>query len=171
MDGYEIVQVDHDPSLIEAARAIFREYAASIEHVAGCSLQYQRFEDELAALPGRYAPPGGRIFLARALDGGRVLGCVALRGLPEVGEGVCELKRMYVVPGARRGGIGRALVDRVVSAAREFGYRTMKLDTSSTMAEAQRLYERMGFVPCGAYNADPEPGTRWYERRLGAWWG
>lgn len=167
MNGYEIVQVDHEPALIEASRAIFREYAASIEHVAGCSLQYQRFEDELAGLPGRYAPPGGRIFLARERGSGTVVGCVALRALPEVGEGVCELKRMYVVPSARGRGLGAALVDSVVKAARGIGYRTMKLDTSSTMAEAQRLYERKGFVPCGAYNADPEPGTRWYERGLG----
>ncbi len=77
------------------------------------------------------------------------------------------MKRMYVVPAARGRGVGSALVDCVVRAAGGIGYRTMKLDTSRTMVEAQRLYERKGFVPCGAYNADPEPGTRWYERRLG----
>ncbi|MGD9690517.1 MAG: GNAT family N-acetyltransferase [Phycisphaerales bacterium] len=170
----EIVDA-HSPPLLDAAREIVREYGRAIEHVAACSLQYQRFEDELAGLPGVYAPPRGRLLLAFSRppaptpgrsDIERPIGCVALRPLPALGSSVCELKRMYVRPEARGRGLGAALARRIISDAAAAGYSLMKLDTSSTMLEAQALYRRLGFVPCAAYNADPAEDTLWFERVL-----
>ena len=165
----EIVDAHAGPEL-ELARALFREYSVAIADVAACSLQYQRFEDELAGLPGKYAPPQGAILLARAQEsGGRSaspLGCAALRPLPHLGDGVCELKRMYVVPAGRGRGVGRLLAERVLARAREAGYRVMKLDTSTTMTAAIGLYRSLGFVPCAAYNEDPAADTLWFEREL-----
>ncbi len=155
----------HTPEWLDRARAIFREYGASIENVAGCSLQYQGFERELTALPGKYSPPKGGIYLAVS-ERDEVVGCIAFRPIPEVGDRTCELKRMYVVPGARGIGLGRLLAHRVIDAARGTGYGVMKLDTSSTMIAAQALYTSLGFVPCEAYNADPEPGTLWFAKTL-----
>lgn len=166
-----------DAAALQAAREIFREYSVAIADVAACSLQYQRFEDELAALPGKYAPPRGRIYLAidapasagdssidRPAGPLSPLGCIALRPLPELGSHVCELKRMYVRPAARGRGIGRMLAERVIADAASIGYTLMKLDTSDTMLEAQALYRSLGFVPCPAYNNDPAGDTLWFER-------
>jgi putative acetyltransferase len=160
----EIISVV-DARHLGEARQIFREYGVSIEHVAACSLQYQRFEDELAGLPGKYAPPRGALFLAYEPEiASESIGCVALRPLPDLGSHVCELKRKYVRPVARNRGIGRLLAERVISEAAAIGYTLMKLDTSGTMVEAQRLYRSLGFVPCAAYNDDPDQDTLWFER-------
>lgn len=100
----------------------------------------QSWEAELAALPGKYAPPKGSLLVA--YRGGQPTGCVALRDL---GDGVAEMKRMFV-PDAFRGlGVGRALADRIIADARKAGYRRMRLDTSRRQNEAIRLYESSGF--------------------------
>ena len=100
-------------------------YAASL----GFDLCFQDFEQELAELPGRYAPPDGRLLVA--MDGAENVGCVALRPL---GNGVCEMKRLFVRPGHRGRGIGQQLAIAIIEEARRIGYGTMKLDTISTMA-------------------------------------
>lgn len=149
---------------VEAARELFAEYARSIETVAGCSLRHQGFEDELADLPGCYAAPRGRLYLA--LDNGCAVGCAALRPLPSLGEDVGEVKRMYVRPHARGRGLGDLLIRRLLQDARAAGYHTLKLDTSTSMLAAQRVYARAGFVPCVRYNDDPMEDTLWFEVRL-----
>ncbi|MBC7834155.1 MAG: GNAT family N-acetyltransferase, partial [Phycisphaerales bacterium] len=165
-----IVEAHREPELA-TAKALFREYSVAIADVAACSLQYQRFEEELATLPGKYASPEGAIYMARETDpdgrSGEALGCVALRPLPHLGERVCELKRMYVVSAGRGRGIGRLLAERVIEHARRAGYRVMKLDTSTTMTAAIGLYRSLGFEPCAAYNEDPAADTLWFELELG----
>lgn len=108
------------PDEIALVRALFEEYAASLE----IDLSFQGFEDELAHLPGVYAPPRGRLLLAR--NGDKVSGCAALRPLDET---VCELKRMYIRPAFRGQGVGRGLGEAIVTAARTIGYSKIRLDT------------------------------------------
>lgn len=152
------------PEQLAAAKALFIEYGRVINDVAGCSLQFQGFDKELDTLPGLYAPPRGRIYLA-VIDNAP-LGCAALRPLDRLGADVGEVKRMYVQPAARGLGLGHALIGRLVSDARQIGYRTLKLDTSTSMHAAQHVYAAAGFVSCERYNDDPMDDTAWYECRL-----
>lgn len=152
---------------VELARELIREYGVSIADVAACSLEHQRFDEELASLPGRYDPAmGGRLLLA-VVDG-QPAGCIALRALPELGPRVCEMKRMYVRPRFRGRHLGRLLAERLLEEARTAGYATMKLDTDTApkFAAAIALYRSLGFVECERYNADPDPKTLWFEKRL-----
>lgn len=150
-----LAQTDAD---IEAVRALFLEYAESL----GFSLCFQGFDQELAALPGCYAPPAGRLLLA--LVDGQPVGCVGLRGLDE--EGVCEMKRLYVRPIVRGLGLGWDLASTAVDAAREIGYRTMRLDTLSSMVSADAVYRGLGFIPIEAYYHNPHPEVRYFELDL-----
>jgi len=136
---------------------LFRGYAASLP----VDLDYQDFDDELAALPGKYAPPKGVLLLARDADG--ALGCVGLRALA---EGVCEMKRLYLLPAARGLGLGRALADAAVAEARRLGYRELRLDTLPTMARAIAMYEQMGFERIEPYYRPTPPGTVFMALRL-----
>jgi putative acetyltransferase len=114
------------------------------------------FERELAALPGKYAPPRGALLLAR--HGGRAAGCVALR---EIDADRCEMKRMFVYPDLQGHGVGRRLGEAVIAEARAIGYRTMLLDTSTRQREAQSLYRRLGFRDIAPYYDLPEELRRW----------
>ena len=122
------------------------------------------FEAELAGLPGKYAPPHGALFLAYV--DGVAAGCVAMRDL---GEGNCEMKRMFV-PNAYRGrGVGRALTECIIDAAREAGYQRMRLDTSRDQIDAIDLYERQGFMRVVPYYQVPVDLRQWlvfYEKAL-----
>jgi ribosomal protein S18 acetylase RimI-like enzyme len=137
----------------DSLRALFREYFAWL----GPEDWFTDLEAELAALPGGY----DAILVAR--EGGEVVGCVALRAL---GDGACEMKRLYVRPGTRRSGAGRALAEAIVEQARRLGYRTMRLDTLPTMAAAQALYRSLGFAETERYNDNPIPGVLFFELKL-----
>ena len=144
---------------IATASALFRAYAEAL----GIDLSFQNFEQELASLPGKYAPPKGALLLARRIDG-EPLGCVAMRPMSE--DGCCEMKRLYVAPAARGSGVGLALVEAIVAAARHAGYREMRLDTLPTMTTALWLYERQGFVRIEPYYDTPIAGTVFLAKRL-----
>lgn len=140
------------------ATRLFRAYAASLP----IDLGYQGFEDELAALPGKYAPPGGALLIAR--DRAAVaIGCVAMR--PLAGP-VCEMKRLWVQPEARGLGLGGALIDAIVAAGRAAGYAAMRLDTLPTMQAALAMYARAGFREIPAYYPTPIARTIFLELRL-----
>ena len=150
------------PKEIEGARVLFNEYAASL----GFSLCFQSFEQELAALPGDYAPPSGRLLLAQWIEGEkeRLAGCIALHRLQ---DGMCEMKRLYVRPEFRGKGIGLALANAVVEEGREIGYRRMRLDTvPSVMGNAVALYRSMGFREIPAYCVNPIAGAIYMELEL-----
>ena len=143
---------------LDSVRELFREYEAWL----GVDLCFQGFEQELAGLPGRYAPPSGRLLLAE-LDG-RPVGVVALRALE---PDVCEMKRLFVREAARGHGLGRTLAERLIAEARAEGYRCMRLDTlPGRMAEAGRLYESLGFHEVAPYYPSPLSGTRYLELDL-----
>jgi putative acetyltransferase len=142
---------------LAAVRALFEEYVAWLN----IDLGYQGFAQELANLPGSYAPPQGRLLLA--LDAGTPAGCAAFRPLS---NGVCEMKRLFVREAYHGRNIGRSLATRIVSEARAAGYTAMVLDTLPHMTAAIRLYESLGFVRRPAYYDTPLEQTVFFELRL-----
>jgi len=153
MSDGELIRRAVTTAEIAQARALFEEYAASI----GVDLCFQNFAEELATLPGAYAPPGGTLLLAGSLDA--PVGCVALRPLRSGDHATGEVKRLYVQSGARGSGLGRALALRVIASAGAIGYRELKLDTLPTMTAARELYASLGFRECEAYYHNPVGGT------------
>jgi putative acetyltransferase len=142
---------------IATARMLFKEYEASL----GIELTFQGFAREVADLPGAYAPPAGRLFLAT--NGAEPAGCAALRPL---GDGICEMKRLYVRPAARGARLGRRLAETVIREARAIGYTRMRLDTLPSMKEAFALYQSLGFREISPYYETPIVGTRFMELDL-----
>ena len=143
---------------IESARILFEEYAASL----GFSLCFQNFDQELKNLPGAYAPPDGRLLLA--LENDQLAGCIALRKL---GDGVCEMKRLFVRPAYRATGLGRVLVESIIDEARNLGYTRMRLDTiPGKMDKAIALYHSIGFVEIEPYTQNPVEGAKFMELKL-----
>ena len=145
------------PPLVATARALILEYAGSLE----IDLSFQDLDHELATLPGDYAPPSGCLLLA--LREGVPAGCIALRRL---GESICEMKRMWVIPEFRRAGIGSMLAGEVIKRARRIGYRVMRLDTLASMRSALAIYDSLGFREIGAYRYNPEPDAVYMELDL-----
>jgi len=137
--------------------ALFREYVASLAE----DISFQRVDDELAGLPGKYARPGGVVLIAR--DGGQAAAAVAYR---MVEPGVCEMKRLYVRPVFRGSGLGRELANELIEDARTQGYRTMLLDTLASMQSARALYRDLGFVPVAPYYDNPLPGVMYMALEL-----
>ncbi len=138
-------------------RALFREYAQAL----GIDLSFQGFERELVVLPGEYASPAGALLLAEA--GAEAIGCVGVRPLD---ADACELKRLFVRPGNRGAGAGRALAEAALAAARAAGYRRIRLDTLPSMGEAIPLYRDLGFREIEPYRFNPVEGTRFLELEL-----
>lgn len=131
---------------LASIRILFQEYAASM----GIDLSYQAFEQELSELPGKYAPPDGRLLLL--LHGDIPSGCIALRPLE---ESVCEMKRLYVRPAFRNQGAGRFLVEALQREAAAMGYRRMRLDTLKRLDAAEKLYRSLGFSDITPYIHNP----------------
>jgi ribosomal protein S18 acetylase RimI-like enzyme len=143
---------------LDQVRRLFIAYADWLE----VDLCFQGFEQELATLPGRYAPPAGRLLLARI--GAEAAGAVGLRPL---GPGICEMKRLWVEPGFAGRGLGRALAERIIDDARQIGYARMRLDTfPARMAAAQYLYRSLGFREIPPYYDNPFEGVVMLELRL-----
>lgn len=145
---------------VAVAADLFRAYEAAIE----TDLCFQGFADELAGLPGKYAPPAGELFIASDSEG-RPVGCVALR--PVEPEGSCEMKRLFVAPRGRGLGLGKALMQAVIGEARRIGYREMRLDTLPTMLTAQAMYREAGFREIAPYYETPVGGTVFMALDLG----
>jgi len=147
------------PPQIAQVRELFLEYAQSL----GFSLCFQSFDQELAGLPGDYAPPDGRLLIMEYEM--QPAGCVALHKLE---AGVCEMKRLYVRPAFRGQGLGRVLAERILNEARAIGYHRLRLDTvEPVMKNAVAMYRLLGFREIAPYRANPIAGALYMELDLG----
>jgi putative acetyltransferase len=143
---------------IAQVRELFLEYAQSL----GFSLCFQNFDQELAELPGDYAPPAGRLLLAEY--DAQLAGCVALHKLDSA---ICEMKRLYLRPQFRGKGLGRLLAERIIAEARQIGYQRMRLDSvEPVMKDAVAMYRRFGFEEIAPYRPNPNPGVLYLELQL-----
>ncbi|MEY2685185.1 MAG: hypothetical protein RJA09_2329 [Pseudomonadota bacterium] len=144
-----------------STRRLFEAYQKSL----GIDLCFQGFEQELANLPGDYAPPGGDLLMA--LVDGKPAGCCAFRPLHTADyPNACEMKRLYVQPAFRGLGLGRLLAERTLDLARQAGYAAMLLDTLSDMEAARSLYQELGFVEVPPYYHNPLPGAHYLKVSL-----
>jgi len=146
----EFAEVTRPGTDADAVRDLFLEYGASL----GFSLCFQGFDQELATLPGEYAPPHGCLLLAKRGD--EAAGCVAVRSLDGQRS---EMKRLYVRPEFQGTGLGRRLAERAIVFARSCGYRSMVLDTLPDMKAARTLYLSLGFKPCAPYYDNSSIGS------------
>jgi ribosomal protein S18 acetylase RimI-like enzyme len=147
---------------VALVRELLREYAAEFS----ADPSFHNFDRELRELPGKYAPPAGRLLLAYHYNDAKSAhpsGCGALRPLSSES---CEMKRLYVRPEFRAYGVGRALACALIAAAREIGYRAMRLDTLGSMHQAHKLYRHLGFQEIPAYYGEPVEGVRYLELDL-----
>lgn len=143
---------------IRQARGLFREYEAWF----GMNLCFQNFDEEVASLPGKYAAPEGRLFLAFSDE--KLAGCIALRKLE---EDICEMKRLFVKNEFRGQKIGVKLIEKLFEEAKEIGYAQMRLDTfPPKMAKAVKLYESYGFREISPYYHNPYGETLFMELNL-----
>lgn len=155
----------HDDAQLEAARALFREYAASLT----IDLGFQAFDEELAELPGDYVAPRGALLLAWAPpalaaddEPPRPAGCCALRPMDTADyPNAAEMKRLYVRPAFRGLGLGRRLAEATLDAARRAGYSCVLLDTLDDMESARALYVDLGFVDIPPYYHNPIAGAHY----------
>lgn len=146
------------PAQIDEVRLLFREYETSLD----LDLCFQGFEEELKNLPGKYAEPDGRLYLATIDD--EAAGCIALRDL---GGSICEMKRLYLRENARGKGLGNSLIEKLIAEARVICYRKMRLDTSPPkMVKAVKLYESHGFHQIPPYYDNPHDGVLFMELSL-----
>jgi ribosomal protein S18 acetylase RimI-like enzyme len=152
----KIVQATTQVS-IEYAKTLIREYAESLEF----DLAFQNFDQEMDDFPGQYALPKGRLYIA--MDENNPVGCVALRDL---GDGICEMKRLYVRPSYRGRNVGRLLAETVIDAAGELGYDRMRLDTIPSMKQANVLYKGLGFKEIAPYRFNPIESATFFELNL-----
>ncbi len=141
---------------IEAARALFIDYQADL----GIDLCFQGFAAELEELPGEYTDPSGALLLA--FVDSMPAGCCALRAMVHSDHlNACEMKRLFVRRAFRGFGLGRMLVEEIISCARLAGYTTMLLDTLSDMETARALYQEAGFYEVAPYYHNPIAGAHY----------
>ncbi len=143
----------------ETVLNLLRDYEASIP----ISLEFQDFDQELAAFPAGYEPPDGAVILALGTATPDLLGMVCIRRLS---KDCCEMKRLYVTDTARGLKLGRRLAISSIDKARALGYRRMRLDTLQSMTQAIALYRSLGFSEIANYNENPVPGSLFFEHIL-----
>jgi len=152
-----IIQAE-TPAQIEDIRRLFREYEAWLD----VDLCFQSFEEELKNLPGKYASPTGRLFLAFADE--KIAGCIALR---KIDDETCEMKRLFVREDFRGSGVGKKLIEKLIAEAQEIGYKQLLLDTlPDKMPKAVALYRIYGFRKIAPYYDNPHKETLFMKKSL-----
>lgn len=146
-------QIEH----MDIVRDLFREYQAWLD--AACC--FQGFEEELANLPGSYAPPKGTIYLA--FDDEHAVACAAIRQRSDKPETDAELKRLYVKEAYRGQGLGRDIFYASMSEAQKIGYENVVLETlPAKMKTAQILYRDFGFRPISNYSDNTDEDVEYF---------
>jgi len=145
------------PTDFATARALFVEYRTELN----VDLCFQSFTAELDNLPALYAPPTGRLIIARV--DGKIAGCVAVK---KIDAKTCEMKRLYVKPEFRGNKVGIALVKKIIEIARELGYKAMRLDTLVSLERAVSIYKHVGFKSIPPYYHNPLPKVLFFEKAL-----
>jgi N-acetylglutamate synthase-like GNAT family acetyltransferase len=166
MDGYnreeimlKIFPVETSEDL-EIARSLLGEYLVSREnHKSIFCQELKAFQKQLANLPAEFAGPRGCLLFARYEE--RSVGCVGLRDL---GDDICEMKRLYVKPEWRGWRIGKGLAKEVIEKAKTIGYSCMRIDTFDNAAKA--LYASLGFKEIEPYRYNPIEGVVFMELKL-----
>lgn len=149
---------------LDDVRSLFREYTAmlvDIDPSFQIYLDLQHYEEEEEDPTVKYALPDGRLYLA--LWDGKVAGCIALRKLS---DGKAELKRLYVRPAFRGHHIANELSKRIISEAKEIGYKEIYLDTLPELQGAVQLYRKLGFIDTECYNDSPIDKTLFMKKTL-----
>jgi ribosomal protein S18 acetylase RimI-like enzyme len=145
-----VIEADSGENL-ETVRGLLEGYAGGPESEGYVfPEESQAFREQLADLPGCFAPPEGRLLIATYR--GEPAGCVALRKLS---NGVCEMKRLYVRPDFRGRKVGRKLTEVMIAQAGKIGYGRMRIHTVSSMKEAYGLYRSLGFAEIEPYEYSP----------------
>ena len=147
----------HSNEEYTAVAALFSEYAQWL----GIDLAFQGFEEELQQLKTMYNDADGGIWLCK--EAGQFVGCVAVR---RKGDGIAELKRMYVQPGQQGKGIGKVLLEKSLRLAADLGYVLIRLDTLNDMLPAISLYRQYGFYEIPAYYFNPDERAVYFEKKL-----
>jgi len=164
----KIYQVNNG-EILEQVRILWREFAEFLKsrfqeraELPDFKEYFQNYEQEIANhLPGRFGPPTGCLLLAKYQ--GNPAGCV---GLMDLGDGVCEMRRLFVRPKFRRLGIGEALANAVIEQGRSIGYTSMRLNTNRRMSEAEKLYRSLGFKDIEPYEHFEVEGMIYMELKL-----
>jgi len=129
----------------------------------GIDLTFQGFDEEIHTLPGKYALPKGRLYIAVCDDD--LAGCIALRPLDEK---CCEMKRLFVRPQFRGLKIGRLLIDTIIAEAKNMQYEYMVLDSLPSLEKAVSIYKSMGFRETEPYYNNPISGAVYLRLDLGS---
>jgi GNAT superfamily N-acetyltransferase len=132
------------------------------EFVAEISSRYPGWTPSAgpSAEPHEFVPPAGR-FVVASIDGLPV-GC---GGYTRIGDHAAEIKRVYVRPDGRGGGVARAMLEHLESAARDAGYAFVRLDTGDQQPDALALFDSGGYTRIADYNGN-EFASYWFEKRL-----
>src|ERR1044071_3110553 len=147
------------PADLEAVRLLMMGHAAALRGHPGSAVVL----GDAMRLPGPYVPSLGRLYLARIEWA--AAGCVGVR---PIGTTIGEVKRMYVAPAARRRGVARALMERLLADARAIGYHRIRLGTLEEMTAAQALYRSLGFVEIQSYRPEELFETVFFESDFAA---
>jgi putative acetyltransferase len=158
---YDITEMT-TPDDVEAVRTMIRAYVdwlyeAFPEESEEITYYYgpQRLSEALADVPVSFFPPQGVAYVARR-DGGTA-GIISARPFA---PGISEIKRLFVLPSERGSGLGRALMETVMSRMSELGYPSVRLDTAIFLKDAIALYRRLGFVEIEPYYDLPPVAQR-----------
>jgi ribosomal protein S18 acetylase RimI-like enzyme len=139
-------------------QSLFLEYIQWLIQTAEANWEYTapvtaaEVVERIMADIQKFMPAGGRLLLAS--DDHDLVGCACAW---TIRPGLAEIKRVYVRPGARGRGIGRALMQAMIADLRDAGYSRLRLDTAGFMVAAEKLYRSLGFEDIPPYEESETP--------------